>query len=146
MPRITSLNILLNTQEGYDYLSELYGRVIQNIMKSLVSTGLKNQDLSGDPKSGSVEVKRFANAQPKDYGTARAAGKGDAVKAEPITVSINKDKEIVEEIEEKDTVWTALLIGGRIIMSYRWRPCWTMSFSGSRRRTRGKWKSTWTTP
>ena len=102
MPRITSLNILLNTQDGYDYLSELYGRVIQNIMKSLVSTGLKNQDLSGDPKSGSVEVKRFANAQPKDYGTARAAGKGDAVKAEPITVSINKDKEIVEEIEEKD--------------------------------------------
>lgn len=101
MPRITSLNILLET-EGKDYLAELYGRVIENVQKNLVSAGMKNMDLSGDPASGSVEAKRFANATSKAYGTARTAGKGDAVKAKPVTVAIDTDKEIVEELEEKD--------------------------------------------
>lgn len=101
MPRITSLNILLET-EGKDYLAELYGRVIENVQKNLVSAGMKNLDLSGDPASGSVEAKRFANATSKAYGTARTAGKGDAVKAKPVTVAIDTDKEIVEELEEKD--------------------------------------------
>ena len=101
MPRITSLNILLE-QTGKDYLSELYGRVIENVMKNLVSAGMKNQDLSGNPASGSVEAKRFVNAASKAYGTARAAGKGDAVKAKPVTVAIDTDREIVEELEQKD--------------------------------------------
>ncbi len=101
MPRITSLNMLLES-EGKDYLAELYGKVIDNVQKALVSSGMKNTDLSGDPVSGSVEAKRFANATSKDYGTARAAGKGDAVKASPVTIVIDQDKEIVEELEEKD--------------------------------------------
>ena len=101
MSRITSLNILLE-QEGKDYLSELYGKVIDNIQKQLLSGDMKNRDLSGDPMSGSVEAKRFANASPKAYGTARAAGKGDALRARPVTVPIDQDDEIVEEIEEKD--------------------------------------------
>ena len=101
MPRITSLNILLEN-EGKDYLSELYGRVIENVMKNLVSAGMKNQDLSGNPASGSVEARRFVNAASKAYGTARAAGKGDAVKAKPVTVAIDTDREIVEELEQKD--------------------------------------------
>ncbi|MCM1545243.1 MAG: hypothetical protein NC110_08090 [Ruminococcus sp.] len=102
MPRIKSLSVLL-TDEGNDYLSELYGRVIENVMKSLVSSNMKNQDLSGDPSSGSVEAKRFANAKSQEYGTARAAGKGNNVKAKPVVVKVDNDKEIVEEIEEKDT-------------------------------------------
>lgn len=101
MPRITSLNILLES-EGKDYLAELYGRVIEGVQKALVSTGMKNLDLSGDPVSGTVEAKRFVNATSKEYGTARTAGKGDAVKAKPVTVAINVDKEIVEELEQKD--------------------------------------------
>lgn len=101
MPRIESLNILLES-EGKDYLAELYGKVIENVNKQLVSVRMKNTDLSGNPEAGSVEAKRFANAKSKQYGTARAAGKGDAVKAEPVTVAINQDKEIVEELEEKD--------------------------------------------
>lgn len=101
MPRIESLNILTES-EGKEYLSELYGKVIENVNKQLVSVHMKNTDLSGDPEAGSVEAKRFANAKSKDYGTARAAGKGDAVKAEPVTVAINKDREIIEELEEKD--------------------------------------------
>lgn len=101
MPRITSLNILLETT-GKDYLSELYGRVIENVQKALISNSMKNRELSGDPVSGSVEAKRFANAEPKAYGTARAAGKGDSMKARPVTIAIDQDKEIVEELEAKD--------------------------------------------
>jgi hypothetical protein len=63
---------------------------------------MKNTDLSGDPQAGSVEAKRFVNAESKAYGTARGNGKGDAVKAKPVTVPINVDKEIVEELENKD--------------------------------------------
>ena len=101
MARINSLNILLES-EGKDYLSELYGKVIENVQKALISSGMKNTDLSGDPVSGTVEAKRFANATSRDYGTARTNGKGDAVKASPVTVAIDQDKEIVEELEEKD--------------------------------------------
>lgn len=101
MARISSLNMLLDST-GKDYLAEEYGKVIENVAKNTISGALKNQDLSGTPTSGTVEAKRFINAVSKDYGTARAANKGDAVKAKPVTVAINVDKEIVEEIEEKD--------------------------------------------
>lgn len=101
MARIQSLNVLLET-EGKDYLAELYGKVIENVNKQLVSVNMKNTDLSGNPEAGSVEAKRFVNASSKDYGTARAAGKGDSVKARPVTVAIDQDKEIVEELEQKD--------------------------------------------
>lgn len=101
MARIESLNIL-TTDTGKEYLSELYGRVIEGVMKRLVSTDMKNVDLSGDPVSGTVEAKRFVNATPQDYGTARTAGKGNAVKASTVTVAIDNDKEIVEELEQKD--------------------------------------------
>ena len=101
MARISSLNMLLDTT-GKDYLAEEYGKVIENVAKNTISGALKNVDLSGTPTSGSVEAKRFVNAVSKDYGTARSANKGDSVKAKPVTVAINVDKEIVEEIEEKD--------------------------------------------
>lgn len=101
MSRIESLNILLE-QEGKDYLAELYGKVIENVNKQLVSVNMKNTDLSGDPTAGSVEAKRFVNAKSAQYGTARAEGKGDAVKDTTVTVKINTDREIIEELEQKD--------------------------------------------
>lgn len=101
MPRITALNILMESS-GKEYLAELYGRVIEGVQKALISGGMKNMDLSGDPVSGTVEAKRFVNATSKDYGSARTNGKGDAVKAQPVTVALDKDKEIVEELEQKD--------------------------------------------
>lgn len=101
MPRITALNILLDST-GKEYLAELYGKTIEGVQKALISGPMKNMDLSGDPVSGTVEAKRFVNATPKTYGTARTAGKGDAVKAKPVTVAIDTDKEIVEELEQKD--------------------------------------------
>ena len=101
MARITSLSIL-TTAEGQAYLAELYGKVIENVEKSLISGPMKNRDLSGDPEAGSVEAKRFANSISQDYGTARAAGAGNKVKELSVSVPINVDKEIVEELEEKD--------------------------------------------
>ena len=89
---------MLLDPSGKDFLAELYGKVIDNIQKTTLSSVLKNTDLSGTPTSGTVEARRFANAVSKDYGTARAAAKGDAVKAKPVTVAIDKDKEIVEEL------------------------------------------------
>lgn len=101
MARIESLSMLLETT-GKDFLAEEYGKVIENIQKMTISSTLKNKDLSGTPSSGTVEAKRFVNAQSKDYGTARAAGKAQNVKVRPVTIPINKDREIIEEIEEKD--------------------------------------------
>lgn len=101
MARIQSLGMLLE-QGGKDYLAEEYGKVIENLEKTTISGALKNTDLSGTPTSGSVEAKRFVNAASKDYGTARSANKGDQVKAKPVTIAIDVDKEIIEEIEEKD--------------------------------------------
>lgn len=104
MSKIESLNILIDNSNpvAHDYLAELSGVVIENIQKATLSYKLKNQDLSGDPVSGTVECRRFVNATSASYGTARAAGKGDAVKAKPVTVAIDQDKEIVEELESKD--------------------------------------------
>lgn len=101
MARIESLS-LLTTDDAKLYLTELYGKVIAGVMRNLTSARMKNKDLSGDPHSGSVVAKRFANATPKDYGTARAAGNGEKIKAEEVVVVIDNDKEFVEEIEEKD--------------------------------------------
>ena len=101
MARIESLNMLLESG-GKGYLAEEYGKVIENIEKTTISGAIKNKDLSGTPTSGTVEAKRFVNAASKDYGTARSANKGDAVKAKHVTIAIDVDKEIIEEIEEKD--------------------------------------------
>ena len=102
MARIESLAILLESA-GQDYLAELYGKVIENVEKGGISHLMKNTDLSGNPVSGTVEAKRFTFAQEQDYGTARAAGAGEKVVARPVTVALDRNKELVEELEVKDT-------------------------------------------
>ncbi|MCB6366648.1 hypothetical protein LI291_10735 [Intestinibacillus massiliensis] len=101
MSKIESLSILLDP-EGKDFLAELSGKVIANVQKSTISGALKNAELSGDPSSGTVEARRFANANSAAYGSARTAGKGTQVKAKTVTVAIDTDREIVEELEQKD--------------------------------------------
>lgn len=101
--RIDSLNVLLDGSEsGKMLLKEAYDGVIENVQKGTVSSKIKNTDLSGDPTAGTVEAKRFVNANSQPYGTARTAAKGTAVKGKTVTVPINVDREFVEEIEEKD--------------------------------------------
>lgn len=101
MARIETLAILAS-DKGNDYLAEKYGVVIDNISNGTISSQLKNKDLSGDPSTGSVEAKRFCNSKANPYGTARAGGKGDKLKAKPVTVAIDTNEEIIEEVEEKD--------------------------------------------
>ena len=101
MARIDALSIDLRTT-GKDKLAEEYGKVIENIQHITLASKLKNQDLSGDPTSGTVEAKRFVNVSGKAYGTARTNGKGDYIKAEPVVIAINDDTEYIEEVEEKD--------------------------------------------
>ena len=103
MARQASLNIADYTNsEVMDNLAEVLDGVIENIQTSAVSEALKNTNGSGDPEGGSVEYKRFANAELKAKGTARTAGKGDKVKAKPVIVNLDDDKEIVEELQIKD--------------------------------------------
>lgn len=83
-------------------LAEVSGLVIENIQKDTLANGLKSQSYTGNPTSGSVEYKRFKNSASQDYGTARAAGKGDAITVPPTTVNLNTHKEIVEEAAKFD--------------------------------------------
>lgn len=101
MARIDALSIELVTT-GKDKLAEEYGKVIDNLQHITLASRLKNTDLSGDPTSGTVEAKRFKNISGNTYGTARTAGKGQAVKAQPVVIAINDDTEYIEEVEEKD--------------------------------------------
>lgn len=101
MARVESLSVL--TQSGAkEFLAELYGAVIDNIENKLISSAIKNKNLSGTPGAGSVEAKRFVNRTSNPYGTARAANKGQVVKALPVTVPINIDRELITEVEQKD--------------------------------------------
>lgn len=83
-------------------LSEIYGIVIDNVKKDTLSSALKSQQYTGNPAAGSVEFKRFVNSSDDEYGTARAAGKGKAIKAPPVTVNLDTHREIVEEIAKRD--------------------------------------------
>lgn len=101
MARTKAISLLSGTDTPAD-LAEVYGLVIENVQKSTLSTALKSQQYTGNPAAGSVEFKRFANSESKDYGTARTAGKGDKVKAPPTTVNLDQHKEIVEEVAKFD--------------------------------------------
>lgn len=101
MARTNAISILSGASTAAT-LSELYGLVVDNVQKRMLSSRLKSQAYTGDPAAGSVEFKRFANATAKAYGTARTAGKGDKLTAPPVTVALDQHKEIVEEIAQFD--------------------------------------------
>lgn len=102
MARQDALNIYVN-DETKDKLAETYGQVIEAVQKGAISEQIKNKNYSGDATTGTVEIDRFKNATVNDLGTARAGGKGDALKnSGKVTVSVDTDKEIVEELAKKD--------------------------------------------
>lgn len=101
MARIESLSQLLTTG-GKDFLAEVYGGVIDNIQKTTLSARLKSTEMSGTPKGGTVEVKRFTNTKSKPYGTARVGRVGQLNEVLPVTLKIDIDREIIHEVEQKD--------------------------------------------
>lgn len=102
MARTDSRNIFLNDKDK-SKLAEIYQGVIEAVQKAAISEQIKNKNYSGDATTGSVEISRFKNATVNDLGTARTAGKGDALKdSGKVVVNVDTDKEIVEEIATKD--------------------------------------------
>lgn len=101
MARTNAISLLAGTSTPAT-LAEIYGHVIENVQKAALSAALKSQSYTGNPAAGSVEFKRFVNSSPKDYGTARTAGKGDKLTAPPTTVNLSNHKEIVEEVAKFD--------------------------------------------
>lgn len=102
MARTDTLSIYTDSNTR-DKLAEIQGFVIDTIQKNAVSEKMKNNEYSGDPAAGSVEIDRFKNAQVDNYGTARAAGAGAKIlNTGKATINIDDDKEIVEEIAKKD--------------------------------------------
>ena len=102
MARLDALSIKMTNGSTAEKLAEEYGKVIDNLQHITLASRLKNTDLSGDPTSGTVEAKRFVNIASQSYGTARSAGHGQYVKANPVVVSLNDNTEYLEEVEEKD--------------------------------------------
>ena len=99
---IASLSVLVDGEEGKDFLAEKYKGLIENVQAKMISNIFKNTELSGDPEAGTLKAKRFTNAKSQAYGTARTSGKGQYLKDKGVAVDIDVDREIVEEIEEKD--------------------------------------------
>ena len=102
MARQDALNIYL-TDEVKDKLAETYGAVIESVQKGALSEQIKNKNYSGDATSGTVVINRFKNATIDDLGTARTGGKGNELKNNgQVTINVDTDKEIVEELARKD--------------------------------------------
>lgn len=102
MARQNALSIYIDDNTA-DKLAETYGQVIEAVQKGAVSEQIKNKNYSGDPSTGSVEIDRFKNATINDLGTARTGGAGDKLKnTGKVTINVDTDKEIVEEIAKKD--------------------------------------------
>lgn len=101
MARTKAISLIQNGATKVE-LSEVSGVVIENIQKDTLSTALKSQSYTGNPASGSVEYKRFKNSASQEYGTARKAGKGDALNVPPTTVNVDTHREIVEEAAKFD--------------------------------------------
>lgn len=102
MAKESTLSIFGSDKQTLDSLVESYVEIVDMIQKGAISSQLKNTVLSGDPESGSVEVNRLMTAASQAYGTARTASAGDKVSNNKVTVNLDQDKEIVEEIEWKD--------------------------------------------
>jgi hypothetical protein len=101
MARIEALG-MLNTEGAKAFLAEAYGKVVENVQKNTISAQIKNKDLSGDPTTGTVIATRIANTTSQTYGTARSGNKGQALKKAEEVVAINVDKELINDVEEKD--------------------------------------------
>lgn len=83
-------------------LREIVDSIPGQIAQSTISSLVKNTRLSGNPRAGSVKVSRLMGATVNAYGTARTAGAGGKVKDNYITVLLDQDKEVVEEINKFD--------------------------------------------
>lgn len=102
MAKTATLGIVISDGETLDALMEKYAEVQDMVQKSAVSEALKNTNLSGDPEAGSVVARRMATSVSQALGTARTAGEGNKLQNNGVTINLNVDREIVEEVDQKD--------------------------------------------
>ena len=69
-----ALNIMLQDGTTKDNLKQVLNGVLENVSARAVSEQIKAKNGSGNPEGGTIEYKRFVNAELKDKGTARKAG------------------------------------------------------------------------
>lgn len=101
MSRTEALSIYVSESVKAELKNKIAG-VFENLAKDTISGRLKSKNGALNEKAGSFEFKRFANATRQEYGTARTAGKGNKVKAAPIVVNLDRNSEIVEEVNTFD--------------------------------------------
>lgn len=89
---------IYTTDAAKAYLQNVIVGIFENIGKTTLAGQLKSKNADLSKAAGSYEFKRFANAVSKDYGTARTAGKGEKIAADPIIVNMDINREIVEEL------------------------------------------------
>lgn len=99
---LTQALSIYTTDDAKAYLRHVIVGVFENIGKATLSGRLKSQNADFSQIAGSYEFKRFANATSKDYGTARAAAAGQKIYADPVTINMDVNKEIVEELNMFD--------------------------------------------
>lgn len=102
MAQTNAYSIFKADGETPETLAESYANIIDLVQKSAVSIKLKNTELSGDPRSGSVVVRRLEASLVKAYGTARTAEEGDKLINAGVTVNLDQRKEIVKEVNRFD--------------------------------------------
>jgi len=92
----------LKSVGGAQLLKQTYAGMLENVQRGTLSSLIKNTDLSGDPSAGTMVAKRFQNTESKAYGTARTGGSGQVLVSLEVPISIDTDKELINEIELKD--------------------------------------------
>ncbi len=102
MSKQDALNVFLTDGTTEDKLMEGYAELVDMIQKTALSFQLRNTNISGDPQTGSIVCRRLETSESKAYGTARAAHEGDLIKNNGVTINVDTNKEIVEEVEFKD--------------------------------------------
>ena len=99
MARTAALSIYVSEGVKAELKNKIVG-IFENLVKDTVSGKLKSKNYT--EKNGSIEFKRLANAERQEYGTARAAAKGKNVIAPSVIVNLDRNSEIVEEINAFD--------------------------------------------
>ena len=95
---LTQALSIYQSEDAKAYLKNVIVGIFENIGTKTLSGRLKSRNANLTQAAGSYEFKRFSNAESQEYGTARTAGKGQKIVAAPITVNLDINREIVEEL------------------------------------------------
>lgn len=95
---LTQALSIYQSEEAKAYLRNVIVGIFENIGAKTISGRLKSKNANLTQAAGSYEFKRYANATSQTYGTARTAAKGQKIVADPITVNLDQNREIVEEL------------------------------------------------